>query len=495
MKAGWESHMKGGKSSHVRPWVTFGLLTACVLAGIFGVYIVSSIASGTENAQRRALAEARVLDTEASAAWEYVSSIEDRVNYTHGTYEFKGVYCTIAAKDIARRFSENSDYSIRYVRESPRNASDAPDDFESRALEAFAQGSSEFYEHVASSDGGAGTFRYASALYIEGSCLKCHGEVAGEKDPVGYLKEGMELGDLAGAVSIEIPMDDLMAQTKDDAVRAALLFVALMLGLALVGLWGTRRFVSAPLTQENARLEGETEAQSNFLAIMSHELKTPIASIIAFTELWKRADVERPADEAKLVDEVQTNSKVLLNMVDNVLDTARLEAGAMKVEMGPVDIVDVACLVRSTMAPLAKDRRIALDIAVDPSVPVVTCDGEAIRRITVNLVNNALRYTPAGGSVRLWFGYSDARLCIEVSDTGVGIAPEQLAHVFDRFVSSEGSARTSEGGSGLGLYIVRGFAEQMGGFAEACSEPGVGSTFRVCVPAPACEAEEEGDEG
>ena len=481
--------MEGAQSQTRSPWTMFALLTVVVLLVIFGIYIVWSASAARDNAQSRALAEARVLNTEAAAAWDYVSSIEDRVNYTHGVYDFKGVYCTVAAKDIARRFSQNSDYSIRYVRESPRNLADTPDEFESRALAAFAQGASEYYEHVDAGQADGGTFRYASALLIAGSCLKCHGDPAGEADPVGYLKEGMKLGDLAGAVSIEIPMAGLKGQAYGATLRAGALFVALVVGLALVGLWGTRHFVSRPLAQTNARLKDETEAQSNFLTIMSHELKTPIASIIAFTDLWRRKETDRPADEARLVEEVQTNSKMLLEMVDNVLDAARMEAGAMRVEPGVVDIVDVASLVRSTMGPIAQVKGVDLAIEADPGVPVVRTDGEALRRITVNLVNNALRYTPAGGSVRLSFSYARGRLRVEVADTGVGIPAERLPHVFDRFVSTEGSAQTSEGGSGLGLYIVRGFAERMGGWARVSSESGHGSTFTVEVPAPACEGE------
>ncbi len=478
--------MSDGKKRSLGPWVMLAVLTACVLVVAFGVYIAWSITSGLMNAERQALAEARVLNAEASAAWEYVSSIEDRVNYTHGEYDFKGVYCTIAAKDIARRFSDSSTYSIRYVRDNPRNVADAPDDFEQRALAAFAQGDDEYYERPAPQEGSDGMFRYASALFIEGSCLKCHGEVAGEKDPVGYLKEGMALGDLAGAVSIEIPMAGLLAQMTGDIVRAAVLFVALMVGLALVGLWGTRHFVAHPLVEENARLEGEGQAQSNFLTIMSHELKTPVASIMAFTELWKRAGVPRTVEEERLVDEVQMNSKVLLDMVDNVLDTARLEAGALRVDMGPVDIVDVASLVRSTMGPIAQNRGVEFAVKIEPGVPVIMTDREAVRRITVNLVNNALRYSPRGGSVRLSFGYAGGCLDIGVVDTGIGIAPDQVENIFERFVSSEGSAGTSQGGSGLGLYIVRGFAERMGGHTEVKSEPGKGSEFHVYLPAVAC---------
>ena len=180
------------------------------------------------------------------------------------------------------------------------------------------------------------------------------------------------------------------------------------------------------------------------------------------------------------------NSKVLLDMVDNVLDTARLEAGALRVDMGPVDIVDVASLVRSTMGPIAQNRGVEFAVKIEPGVPVIMTDREAVRRITVNLVNNALRYSPRGGSVRLSFGYAGGCLDIGVVDTGIGIAPDQVENIFERFVSSEGSAGTSQGGSGLGLYIVRGFAERMGGHTEVKSEPGKGSEFHVYLPAVAC---------
>lgn len=140
----------------------------------------------------------RVLAAEAGASWDYIDSIQDRINYSHGELDFKDVYCSVAGKNIAKRFSEQSDYSIRYVRDNPRSLDDEPDAFEAQALASFALGdATEYYEVV--EDDESVTFRYLSKLTIDRGCLQCHGQPAGEKDITGYVMEGMAEGDVAGA--------------------------------------------------------------------------------------------------------------------------------------------------------------------------------------------------------------------------------------------------------------------------------------------------------
>lgn len=364
-----------------------------------------------------------MLAAEAGASWDYIDSIQDRFNYSHGELDFKDVY--------------------------------------------FDRG-----------------------------CLQCHGQPAGEKDITGYVMEGMAEGDVAGAVSITMPLDAIVADARENLASTVVFFCVLMACVTAILAWGLRRWIAAPMIDENEKLRRESEDQSSFLTIITHELKTPLSSILAFTELWKERSVKRQADpeELELVQEVEINGRVLLDMINNALDTAKLEAGTLAPASGELDVYDLVGQVSSTMGPLAKRKRVAFSTTVAPGVPVVRADAEVLRRIVVNLVNNALRFTPAGGAVRLEFSYEQGVLSISVSDTGCGISADQLPYVFNRFVSAPGSETTSEGGTGLGLSIVRKFADMMGGEVSVESEVGRGSVFAVRLPLDEFEIDEV-DEG
>lgn len=201
-----------------------------LLAGVVSVLVLCVYLAWFYHAQsiendRRALAEARVLSAEIGAAWDYIDAVQPQINRATG--ETSGIYCAVAAKDIAKRFSAGSAYSIRYIRGNPRNTEDAPDDFERKALSSFEEGVVEEYyglEH----QGDSSVFRYVGLLEIEDGCLPCHGDPAGEKDITGYAKEGMAEGDVAGAVSIVMPMDSIIADAKADLVSTVVFFCVLM---------------------------------------------------------------------------------------------------------------------------------------------------------------------------------------------------------------------------------------------------------------------------
>ncbi len=456
--------------------LAFGVSIAVLAAYLAWSYHTESV----EN-ERRALAEARVLSAEIGAAWEYIDSVQVLMNRANGEGNFAGVYCAVAAKSIAERFSDDSEYSIRYVRENPRNLDDAPDRFETRALRQFEQGIGEEYYGYEEQDGRS-VFRYVALLDVEEGCLPCHGEPMGEKDVTGYAKEGMAVGDVAGAVSVIMPMDAIFSEARDDLLSAVVFFCVLMGAVTFILVLGLRAWVTAPIIDENEKLRRESEDQSNFLTIITHELKTPLSSIIAFIELWKDQASDQSPESRELVDEVETNSHVLLDMISNVLDTAKLEAGVLELAEDELDAYDLATQVRATMGPLARRKGVDLNVSVGPEMPILVGDEEVIRRIVVNLVNNALRFTSAGGRVSLHLGFEDGRFIIRVEDTGAGIARDQLDSVFDRFVSAPSSEVTSEGGTGLGLSIVRNFTTMMDGEAFVESEVGKGSRFTVVLP-------------
>lgn len=457
------------------------------------VYLAWTQSFQEEALGSKVLAEARTLNTEMRAVWDYIDDAQPAINTNaDGSYDFKGIYCSVAGKGIAKRFTrESNDYLIRYVRENPRSGTDEPDSFERVALNHFTVGgSTEHYELTTYE--GRPAFRYASALLIKPNCLSCHGEPAGTPDETGFIREGMELGDVAGAVSIVIPVDSYVREAQEGMARSVLFFCVLVVAIVAVLLLAMRRWVSAPLERANRQLENENKQKTDFLATMSHELRTPLSSIIAFTDIWEKSHAAEDSDERKLVEEIKQNSSVLLNMVNNTIDAAKLEAGCLSMQYSDVDMVDVVEAVFAVAEPLAIKEVVALDRSVDPEMPFLHSDAEALRKIMLNLVSNGLKYTPEGGSVRVSVRSSaDGRQAVmRVADTGCGIRPENFEAIFEKFDRPGAGEDGPISGSGLGLFLVKSLTEKLGGTVEVESEIGHGSVFTVRVPFDGPAAEE-----
>lgn len=173
-------------------------------------------------------------------------------------------------------------------------------------------------------------------------------------------------------------------------------------------------------------------------------------------------------------------------MVNNIIDMARVESGKYKTSAEEVDIVDIMNAVKATADPLAIKKGISLWFEAMPGIPIVLTDWEAARKILTNLVGNALKFTDAGGSVTVSAKTDDSgTLTVEVSDTGCGIAQEDLALIFDRFGQASSTHPEGEQGSGLGLSLSRQLAAMIGATLEVTSQPGEGSTFSLRFPVSA----------
>lgn len=264
-------------------------------------------------------------------------------------------------------------------------------------------------------------------------------------------------------------------------------FFSIMLAVTIVLVrWALKKWAIDPADETNARLEEDNAAKTDFLTLVSHELKTPLSSIIAFADIWQSSEKERPPDEQYLVEEVRDNSKVLLGMVNNIIDMARVESGKYKTSAEEVDIVDIMNAVKATADPLAIKKGISLWFEAMTGIPIVLTDWEAARKILTNLVGNALKFTDAGGSVTVSAKTDDSgTLTVEVSDTGCGIAQEDLALIFDRFGQASSTHPEGEQGSGLGLSLSRQLAAMIGATLEVTSQPGEGSTFSLRFPVSA----------
>ena len=245
--------------THRGLWLRFVLLVGMAAVLVFAVYFAWTAQAESSENERRALAEARTLSAQMDASWDYIDSIQERINYTHGVFDFKDVYCSVAGKAIAVRFTDRTDYSIRYVRENPRSGTDVPDDFERAALASFERGADEYF--AMTDYEGSPAFRYVSVLRAEPGCLSCHGAPAGEKDVTGFIKEGMAAQDVAGAVSIVLPMGTIQAESHADLAAAVVFFCVLMAVVTVILGWGLSRWVAFPIVSENDKLRREAESR------------------------------------------------------------------------------------------------------------------------------------------------------------------------------------------------------------------------------------------
>ena len=481
--------------------VITAILVVCAALYLACTHVISE-----NNVRSKVLTEAQTLAVEMQAVWDYIDASQTAINHnSDGTYDFKGIYCAVAGKGIARRFTRDAEgYTIRYVRDSPRTATDEPDAFESEALRRFASGAQEYYEMTDYE--GAPSFRYVSKLTIEHNCLKCHGEPAGEKDETGFIKEGMSDGDLAGAVSIVIPVASYEAEAMQNTAISVGFFLLIAVGIITAVYLVVRHMVADPLNRRNRELSHESQEKTELLATMSHELKTPLASIMAFADIWERSDYPKRPEEERLVKQIKDNSSVLLGMVNDTVDVARLEAGRYELHREDVDVCDVVNAVFAVAEPLALQKGIALTKSVDMEVPILWTDWEALRKILLNFVSNALKFTDAGGRVDVAVGLERGGTFVRfsVADTGCGIAFENIERVFckyERPTAKRGSDLRPHGdakhkpGSGLGLYLVKSLTEMLGGSVEVASEPGHGSTFTAHIPVNGEEGEHGEDSG
>ena len=229
-------------------------------------------------------------------------------------------------------------------------------------------------------------------------------------------------------------------------------------------------------------LEDANRVKDEFLATMSHELRTPLTSILGWSRLLgsnKLNDKERE----RAIHVIQRNAEAQSKLIEDLLDVSRIITGKLKIEFQPVSFATVTDSAVNSLRPTVDARQLQLETTIDPTAGPILGDPARLQQIVTNLVSNAIKFTPSGGKIEVRLQRTDSRVRFEVKDTGIGIAPENLPHIFERFRQVDSSNIRSHGGLGLGLAIVDYLVRQQAGIVSAKSDGvGKGSTFIVEFP-------------
>ncbi|HEY4132067.1 MAG TPA: HAMP domain-containing sensor histidine kinase [Gemmatimonadaceae bacterium] len=231
------------------------------------------------------------------------------------------------------------------------------------------------------------------------------------------------------------------------------------------------------------RIASATREKSQFFARMSHELRTPLQSISGYVDLLRTSSAHAisPAQD-RMLARISESERILVRMIDDLITYSRLEAGHVTYRIAPIAAQEALRSTEAVVSPLAIDHHVCLDVTACPPDLLVRADGDKLKQILVNLAANAIKFTKPGGKIVLSCQIDSDSVAFSVTDTGAGIAHDQLHAIFEPYVQLETPVANSFGGSGLGLAISREFASGMSGTLSVESELGHGSVFTLRLP-------------
>ena len=376
------------------------------------------------------------------------------------------------------------------------------------------------------SGSGNGFISVAEPIHVMDACLKCHGSIAPAPNKNGVL----------GAIRVDIStavLDESQSRNLEIMLGLGGLIFVLVAGTIVFLL---RRSILSPLSaltaaaghisrgnysarvpvdnrrnelgavsyafndmvnrieehteqlqKANRELERVSRMKSEFLANMSHELRTPLNVIIGFSEVLRDTPAEALAadDRQEFCDNIITSGYHLLELINDVLDLAKIEAGQMQLAPEEFYVGPALSEIIATLQPLAAKKNISLKTSISERLSSIMADVGKFKQIVYNIVGNAIKFTPEGGSITVTAAVMGNMARFEISDNGVGIALADREKIFSEFQQADGSAARQYEGTGLGLALTRKFLEMQGGHIWVESELGAGSTFYFTLPLPA----------
>jgi two-component system CheB/CheR fusion protein len=265
---------------------------------------------------------------------------------------------------------------------------------------------------------------------------------------------------VAGGTLVLLALKDTTERTRGDHERARLLVEA---------------------EAATARADEANRAKDLFLATLSHELRTPLSTLRLQAQLMRTAKMDEPRLR-RAADAIERATLAQAQLIDDLLDISRITAGKLKIERESVELSSVVQAAVETVRPSAERKQLAIDVRAD-SLPPVSADPGRLQQVVLNLLTNAIKFTPAGGRIGVSIDAIDGRARLRVTDTGIGIEPGFVPHLFDRFAQEDRSQTRAHGGLGLGLAIVRYLVEAHGGTITAESAgKDRGATFTILLP-------------
>src|SRR3984885_16069992 len=236
------------------------------------------------------------------------------------------------------------------------------------------------------------------------------------------------------------------------------------------------------IQDKSRQLEEASEHKSQFLANMSHELRTPLNAILGYTELIEDGAYGEPSEKMQdVLKRLEANGRHLLGLINDVLDLSKIEGGQLVLELSDYSVQDIAQAVRSTLEPLAVNKKLGFKVEVPARLPPGHGDGRRLMQVLINLVGNAIKFTDAG-EIAIMAEVNDGAFYVSVRDTGPGISAADQTKLFQEFQQADNAITKKKGGTGLGLAISKRIIEMHGGRIWVESQPGQGSTFAFTLP-------------
>ncbi len=234
--------------------------------------------------------------------------------------------------------------------------------------------------------------------------------------------------------------------------------------------------------QAQAEAEAANRAKDEFVTLVSHELRTPLNSILGWSRVLKQS-AANPEMIAKAVDVIERNALMQKQLIEDLLDLARVGSGKLRLANVPLSLVRVIAEAVDAMQLSADAKMIKIRTSLDPSADTITGDPDRLRQVVSNLFSNAVKFTPLGGQIEVELRPADSFIELQIRDTGMGITPEALPHIFERYHQADATSGQRRGGLGLGLALVRQLVEAHGGMVTAESKgKAQGATFTVKLP-------------